>query len=48
VTGKLRLSIVASSTKVICTAFLADASSNPPASMTALSIVARTKQKPAN
>jgi hypothetical protein len=40
--------IVATSKSLICTAFIADFGSAPPASMVELTIVAKTKQKAAN
>jgi hypothetical protein len=40
--------IVATSKKIVCTAFLADVLDSPPASMTHLTIIAKTKQKAAN
>jgi hypothetical protein len=40
--------ILATSKKVVCTAFVADAGNSPPASGWALTIIAKTKQKAAN
>jgi hypothetical protein len=40
--------ILATSKKLICTAFIADNGNAPPTSMTYLTIVAKTKQKAAN
>ena len=40
--------ILATSKKLVCTAFLADISNAPPTSMTYLTVVAKTKQKAAN
>jgi len=40
--------ILATSKKIVCTAFLADPSGTPPVSMVSLTIVAKTKQKAAN
>lgn len=40
--------ILATSRKLMCTAFLADAGSAPPSSMTHLTIISKTRQKAAN
>ncbi|HKA56567.1 MAG TPA: hypothetical protein VKJ47_23220 [Candidatus Binatia bacterium] len=40
--------ILTTSKSLICTAFIADFGSNPPASMVELTVVAKTKQKAAN
>jgi hypothetical protein len=40
--------VLATSKSLICTAFIADYGTNPPASMVELTIVAKTKQKAAN
>ena len=40
--------ILATSKKIMCTAFLADKNNDPPTSMTYLTIIAKTKQKAAN
>lgn len=40
--------ILATSKKIMCTAFLADKNNFPPTSMTYLTIIAKTKQKAAN
>jgi len=40
--------ILATSKKVVCTAFLMDAANAPPTSMVSLTIIAKTKQKAAN
>lgn len=40
--------ILATSTKLMCTAFIADTLTAPPASMTHLPIIAKTKRKAAN
>jgi hypothetical protein len=40
--------ILATSKKLVCTAFVADACANPPAFGWQLTIIAKTKQKAAN
>jgi hypothetical protein len=40
--------ILATSKKLACTAFIADAGNSPPASMAHLTIIAKLKQKAAN
>jgi hypothetical protein len=40
--------ILATSTKLACTVYIADRTNAPPTSMTYLTIIARTKQKAAN
>jgi hypothetical protein len=46
--GKGSARILATSKKIVCTAFLADPSGTPPVSMGSLTIIAKTKQKAAN